>query len=56
MKSITTTWTGIRPLIMSNPQTVEIANPFAVNSRRGNHKGGTGNGAALSFAHSNHTR
>jgi len=36
MKSITTTWTGIRPLIMSNPQTVEIANPFAVNSRRVN--------------------
>ena len=34
MKSIKTTWTGIRPLIMSNPQTVEIANPFAVNSRR----------------------
>lgn len=29
-----TTWTGIRPLIMSNPQTVEVANPFAVNSRR----------------------
>lgn len=36
MKSITTTWTGIRPLIMSNPQTVEIANPFAINSRRVN--------------------
>lgn len=34
MKTLTTTWTGIRPLIMSNPQTVEIANPFAVESRR----------------------
>lgn len=34
MKTLKTTWTGIRPLIMSNPQTVEIANPFAVNSRR----------------------
>ena len=36
MKTLKTTWTGIRPFIMSNPQTVELANPFAVESRRVN--------------------
>src|SRR5688500_4673562 len=34
MKTIKTTWKGIRPLIMSNPQTVKITNPFAIESRR----------------------
>jgi hypothetical protein len=34
MKTLKTKWTGIRPLIMSNPQTVQISNPFAVESRR----------------------
>lgn len=27
-------WTGIRPLLMSNPQTVQLSNPFSVESRR----------------------
>lgn len=36
MKTISVEWTGIRPLIMSNPQTVDIANPFAIEARRTN--------------------
>lgn len=34
MKTLKVTWTGIRPLIMSNPQTVDVANPYSVESRR----------------------
>lgn len=34
MKTLSVEFTGIRPLIMSNPQTVDIANPYAVESRR----------------------
>jgi hypothetical protein len=33
MEKITTTWTGIRPLIMSNPQTVQVSNAYAMKSR-----------------------
>lgn len=33
MKTIQTEWTGIRPLIMNNPQTVDIANPYSRASR-----------------------
>lgn len=34
MKTIKLTWTGIRPLIMSNPQTVAITNPYTKEARR----------------------
>jgi len=34
MKTIKTKWTGIRPLVMSNPQTIQLSNPYAVTSRR----------------------
>ncbi len=34
MKILTTTWTGIRPLILANPQTVQLSNPFAMESRK----------------------
>lgn len=34
MQTLTVTWTGIRPLIMSNPQTVDDENPYAQASRR----------------------
>lgn len=34
MKTIKLQWTGLRPLVMSNPQTVNIVNPHAVESRR----------------------
>jgi len=34
MKTHTTTWTGIRPLLLSNPQTVQLSNKYATNSRR----------------------
>ena len=36
MKTITVQLTGVRPLIMSNHQTVQLSNPFAVESRRVN--------------------
>ena len=34
MKTLKTEWTGIRPLVMSNPQTVQISNRYATESRR----------------------
>lgn len=34
MKTLKVEWTGIRPLVMSNPQTVDVANPYAKESRR----------------------
>jgi hypothetical protein len=34
MKSTIVKWTGIRPLILSNPQTVQLSNQFATESRR----------------------
>lgn len=34
MKTLKTEWTGIRPLIMANPQTIKISNPFATEGRR----------------------
>jgi hypothetical protein len=34
LEILKTTWTGTRPLIMSNPQTVQISNPFTAESRR----------------------
>jgi uncharacterized protein YbdZ (MbtH family) len=34
MKTIKVKWTGIRPLILSNPQTVQLSNKHAVESRR----------------------
>lgn len=34
MKTILTEWTGIRPLIMANPQTIKISNPYATEGRR----------------------
>lgn len=34
MKTLKMQWTGIRPLVMSNPQTVNIVNPYAAESRR----------------------
>lgn len=34
MKTLKVKWTGIRPLVMSNPQTVQLSNPYAVTSRR----------------------
>lgn len=34
MKSLHVTATGIRPLIMSNPQTVDIENKYSIESRR----------------------
>lgn len=34
MKTIKTCWTGIRPLIMANPQTIKISNPYATEGRR----------------------
>lgn len=34
MKTINVTWRGIRPLIMSNPQTVDIENSFSAEQRR----------------------
>ena len=33
MKTMKVTWTGIRPLVMSNPQTVKLSNPYAIRSR-----------------------
>lgn len=33
MKNMKVTWTGIRPLVMSNPQTVKLSNPYAIRSR-----------------------
>jgi len=38
MKTLKFRWTGIRPVIMSNPQTVNIANPYAIASRRINNE------------------
>ena len=34
MKTIKCRWTGIRPLVMSNPQTVKVSNSYATESRR----------------------
>lgn len=34
MKTISMQWTGLRPLVMSNPQTVQVSNPHSVESRR----------------------
>jgi hypothetical protein len=34
MKTLKVKWTGIRPLVMSNPQTVQLSNQFAVTSRK----------------------
>lgn len=34
MKTIKVKWTGFRPLVMSNPQTVQLSNPYAVSSRK----------------------
>ena len=34
MKTMKTTWTGIRPLLLSNPQTVQLSNKYASESRR----------------------
>lgn len=34
MKSVKVEFTGIRPLIMANPQTIKISNPFATEGRR----------------------
>jgi hypothetical protein len=34
MESIKLRWTGTRPLIMSNPQTVQLTNEYSVESRR----------------------
>lgn len=34
VETIKCRWTGIRPLIMSNPQTVKISNPYATESRK----------------------
>jgi hypothetical protein len=34
MKTLKMKWTGVRPLVMSNPQTVQISNPYSVESRR----------------------
>lgn len=34
MKTLKVKWTGFRPLIMSNPQTVQLSNEFAITSRR----------------------
>lgn len=34
MKTLKTCWTGIRPLIMANPQTIKISNPYATEGRR----------------------
>lgn len=34
MKTMRTIWTGIRPLLLSNPQTVQLSNRFAVEGRR----------------------
>src|SRR4051812_44424108 len=38
MKSIKVKWTGIRPLIMANPQTVQMSNPHSIASRELNAK------------------
>lgn len=34
MKTLKTKWTGIRPLVMSNPRTVKVSDPFAIEARR----------------------
>lgn len=34
MKAMTMTWTGIRPMVMGNPQGVELSNPLSMESRR----------------------
>ena len=34
MNTISVEFTGIRPLIMSNPQTVDVSNPYAMEMRR----------------------
>lgn len=34
MKTMKTTWTGFRPLLLSNPQTVRLSNKYAAESRR----------------------
>ncbi len=34
MKTLKVQITGIRPLLMSNPQTVDVTNPYGTNSRR----------------------
>jgi len=34
MKTLKVKWTGIRPLVMSNPQTVQLSNPYAMTSRK----------------------
>lgn len=34
MKTINTTWTGIRPLLLTNPQTVQLSNQYAREARR----------------------
>lgn len=36
MKTIKMRWIGIRPLIMGNPQTVQLSNPYSVASREFN--------------------
>ena len=36
MRTIKVKWTGIRPLILSNPQTVQLSNRYATESRRVN--------------------
>lgn len=33
MKTITVKWTGIRPLVMANPQTVQLSNRYSMESR-----------------------
>ena len=34
MKTLKVKWTGIRPLLMSNPQTVQLSNPYSMTARR----------------------
>lgn len=34
MKTLKTKWTGIRPLVMGNPQTIKLTSPFAIEGRR----------------------
>lgn len=33
MKTMKVKWTGLRPLLMTNPQTIQASNPYAVRSR-----------------------
>jgi hypothetical protein len=33
MQTLKTTWTGIRPLLMTNPQTVKLSNAYAIANR-----------------------